>query len=246
MTTQRTEVSSGQTQEEPGPEATHSAQSLLVSPTPAANSSHATLSPQETAAPPNNPQSLQRQLAPTITTGCAPVARPRIQWPQSSKRSEWQQFDEDIDQALEVTAKGDVDRRLKTMTSFIVNIAAERFGTEAPKATPSAYAPNHRARKIQSLRKELKLLKRQYKTAGEIERAGLADLRAILRKQLLTLRRAEFHRRRRKERARKRTAFLANPFKLTKQLLGQKRTGRLTCSKDVINNHLKADRKSVV
>ncbi|XP_059199347.1 uncharacterized protein LOC131979398 [Centropristis striata] len=126
------------------------------------------------------------------------------------------------------------------MTTLILNIAAERFGTEAPKPTPSAYAPSHRARRIQSLREELKLLKRQYKKAGEVERAGLADLRAILRKQLLTLRRAEFHRRRRKERARKRTAFLANPFKLTKQLLGQKRSGRLTCSKDTINDHLKA------
>ncbi|XP_059917538.1 solute carrier family 23 member 1 [Gadus macrocephalus] len=102
------------------------------------------------------------------------------------------------------------------------------------------------ARKIQSLREELKLLQRQYKTAGEIERAGLADQRAILRKQLLTLRRAEFHRRRRKERARKRTAFLANRFKLTKQLLGQKRTGCLTCSKDVIDNHLKATVESKI
>ena len=55
-------------------------------------------------------------------------------------------------------------------------------------------------------------------------------LRAILRKQLLSLRRAEFCRR----------GFLANPFKLTKQLLGQKRAGRLTCLKDVMNNYLKA------
>ncbi len=126
------------------------------------------------------------------------------------------------------------------MTTLIVNIAAERFGTKVSKPAPSAYAPSHRARKIQCLREELRLLKRQYKSAGEVERAGLVDLRAILRKQLLTLQRAEFHRRRRKERARKRAAFLANPFKLTKQLLGQKRAGCLTCSKDAINDHLKA------
>lgn len=100
--------------------------------------------------------------------------------------------------------------------------------------------PSHRTKKIQHLKEELKLLKRQYKTVGEVERAGLADLRAILRKQLLTLCRAQYHRRRRKERARKRAAFLTNPFKLTKQHLGQKRTGRLTCSRDVINSHLKA------
>lgn len=119
-----------------------------------------------------------------------------------------------MEKILEVTAKGDVDHRLKAMTTLIVNITAERFGTEAPKPAPSAYVLSHRARKIQRLREELELLKRQYKSAGEVERAGLADLRAILRKQLLTLRRAEFQRRRRKERARKRAAFLANPFKL--------------------------------
>lgn len=49
-----------------------------------------------------------------------------------------------------------------------------------------------------------------------------------------------YHRRRQKEGARKRASFLANPFKLTKLLLGQKRAGRLTCSKEVMNNHLKA------
>nr|BAC82600.1 reverse transcriptase [Danio rerio] len=126
------------------------------------------------------------------------------------------------------------------MTKLIVNIAAERFGTVIPKPTPSTYTPSHRVKEIKRLRKELKLLKRQYKAAGEVERAGLEDLRGILRKQLVNLCRAEYHRKRRRERARKRAAFLANPFKLTKQLLGQKRTGKLTCSKEAINNHLKA------
>jgi len=49
---------------------------------------------------------------------------------------------------------------------------------------------------------------------------GGADLRSILCKKLMTLRRAEGHKRQRKERARKGTAFLANPFGVTKQLLG--------------------------
>lgn len=59
MTTQRTEVTSGKTQEEPGPEATHSAQSLPVSPIPAASSSPVNIT-QETASP-DNPQGLQSQ-----------------------------------------------------------------------------------------------------------------------------------------------------------------------------------------
>lgn len=77
-------------------------------------------------------------------------------------RKEWKQFDEDVDQVLEVTAKGDVDDRLKTMTTVIVSIASKRFGTEAPKPAPSAYTPSHRARRIHRLGEEIKLLKRQY------------------------------------------------------------------------------------
>ncbi len=164
-----------------------------MSPTPAASSSPAIT--QEKASL-DNPPGFQSKQAAIITTGCAPSVQPRIQWPKYSKRVEWQQFDEDVSQVLEVTAKGDVDQRLRTMTTLKVNIAAERFGTEASKPAPAAYAPSHRAREIKSLREELKLLKRQYKSAGEVERGGLADLRAILRKQLLTLRRAEFRRRR--------------------------------------------------
>lgn len=53
---------------------------------------------------------------------------------------------------------------------------------------------------------------------------------------LLTLWRAENHRRRRKERVMRRVKFLANLYKLTKKLLGQKRAGCPTCSKDAIDN----------
>ncbi|XP_077083545.1 uncharacterized protein LOC143736754 isoform X1 [Siphateles boraxobius] len=78
----------------------------------------------------------------------------------------------------------------------------------------------------------------QYKVARQDERAPLAELRTVLRKRLLTLRRAEYHRRRRRERAQKRTAFISNPFGFTKQLLGQKRSGCLACAKEEVEEHL--------
>lgn len=61
----------------------------------------------------------------------------------------------------------------------------------AHKPAPAAYASNHGARRIQCLRAELKSLRKQYRTDGEVEKAGLADLCAIPRKDLRTLRRAE-------------------------------------------------------
>ncbi|KAL7855870.1 hypothetical protein AOLI_G00194740 [Acnodon oligacanthus] len=88
-------------------------------------------------------------------------------------------------------------------------------------------------------KQELKSLRRRFKQAREDETGPLAELRNILCKKFMTLRRAEWHWRRRKERARKRAAFIANPFQFTKQLLGKKRNGQLTCSKAEIDCHLR-------
>lgn len=73
--------------------------------------------------------------------------------------------------------------------------------------------------------------------ANEEGRAPLEELRVMLRKRLITLRRAEQHRRRRRERARRRAAFISNSFQFTKQLLGQKKSV-LICTKDQIDQHL--------
>lgn len=202
---QCTDQGSGETEEEPGQEAPHSARSL-----------------QEVSAVPLSRQSETR----------------RIRWPQASKTAEWQKFDLDVDMVLEATAKGDVERRLQTMTTIIVSMAAERFGVEQERAAKEPYTKNQRAAKIHHIRKELRALKKQHKAADQEERAALAELSAILRRKIQVLRRAEQHRRRRRERARKRAAFINNPFSFMKGLLGQKRSGRLACSKEEVDEYL--------
>ena len=54
-----------------------------------------------------------------------------------------------------------------------------------------------------------------------------------------SLRRAKWHIRQRKERARKRMAFISNPFSFTKKLLVKKRSGRMESSTEEINAFLK-------
>jgi len=98
---------------------------------------------------------------------------------------------------------------------------------------------NNRAIKIHQLRQELKSLRRRFKVAREEDRGPLVELCIILRKKLVTLRRVEWHRRKRKERARKRVAFIANPFGFTKQLLGKKQSDQLICSKAKIDRYLR-------
>ncbi len=97
---------------------------------------------------------------------------------------------------------------------------------------------NRRATKIHQLRQELRTLKKQFKRAAEEEKQPLEELHNILRKKLTTLRRAEWHRRRGEERARKRAAFIANPFQFAKKLLGDKRSGRLECPREEVDHFL--------
>ncbi|KAL4008901.1 hypothetical protein ACER0C_002753 [Sarotherodon galilaeus] len=202
---QRTGPEPGETQEEPGQEAPHRAQSL-----------HAPDS--------SNPSSV--------------VPQQRIKWPPASSRSEWQKFDEDVSKIIQAVAKRDADSRLKTMTTIIVSYASERFGLTEKCNNKTPYTMNRRAMKIHRLRQELRSLKKQFKNADVEEKQALEELHNILRKKLITLRRAEWHRRRGRKRARKRAAFIADPFRFSKQLLGVKRSGQLEASAEEGNNFL--------
>lgn len=76
------------------------------------------------------------------------------------------------------------------------------------------------------------MLRKQFNQVKEEDKAALAELQNIVRSKLTTTRRAEWHRKRGKEKARTRAAFIANPIGFTRRLLGQKRSGLLTCTKD--------------
>ncbi|XP_049324773.1 uncharacterized protein LOC125789951 [Astyanax mexicanus] len=166
------------------------------------------------------------------------VQNHQIKWPQAKQHGLWQQFDEDTSRIINSAAKGDVEGRLKYMTTIITSFGAERFGVEEPKSSKPTFSNNRRADKIRELRKELRMLAKQFKLAAEEEKPPLAELRHTIRKKLKSLRRAEWHRRRRMERARRRSSFLANPFGFTRKLLGQKRSGRLECSQEEVDNFL--------
>ncbi|TWW68228.1 hypothetical protein D4764_19G0000260 [Takifugu flavidus] len=159
--------------------------------------------------PPHSARNLQ--AAPVVPQSGKSEQR-WVKWPAANNK-EWLQLDEDIDKFMETTVRG--------------------------KACEKGIArPNRWELKISQLRQELKTLKRQFRAAREEERDALSELRQILRRKLITLRRAEWHRRKGKERAKKRKAFITNPFSFTKRLLGQKKSGNLTCPVEEINHHL--------
>lgn len=57
-------------------------------------------------------------------------------------------------------------------------------------------------------------------------------------KKSRVVRRVEWHQSWQHERAQKRVAFIANPCKFTKELLGQQHSGKLACSQEEIKQHL--------
>lgn len=183
---------------------------------------------------PHSTRNLQASHAPPPSRNSE---RRRVKWPVANSK-EWTKLEEDVDKILETISKGNVDQKLQTMCSLIMNIGAERFGEEQKRGASNPAKLNRREVKIGQLRQELKSLRRQYKAATEEERTALSELTNITRNKLITLRRAEWHRRSGKEKARKRSAFIGNPFTFTKRLLGQKRSGHLACPVEEINHHL--------
>ena len=81
--------------------------------------------------------------------------------------------------------------------------------------------------------------KKKYKQTSEGECQPLTVLREILRAKLRSIWKAEWHRRCRKERSRKRTSFLADPFGFAKKLLGDNRSGQLNCPTEELNTYLR-------
>ena len=134
--------------------------------------------------------------------------------------------------------KGDVERQLSFMTTIITSLASERFGCIEPRQPRRPYTANCRVNKMKDLRKEIRSLKKLYKRASIEECQSLEELRGILRGELKTLWRAEWHRRRRKDRSRKRANFLSNPFGFARTLLGEKQNRNLEASEEEINNYL--------
>ena len=100
--------------------------------------------------------------------------------------------------------------------------------------------PNRREMKIRKLWGELKQLRKAFKTANNVEKAGLKDLRDQHRKEIASLRKAERIRKRKRNTAKKRAAFIANPYQFSRQLFENERSGHLSNSIQEIENYLHA------
>lgn len=77
---------------------------------------------------------------------------------------------------LKTTPKGEADGRLQAMRTISVSYVSERFGHRETGNIKKPYNKKSKATKIQQLQQELKILKKQYKVASEVEYQPLAEL----------------------------------------------------------------------
>ena len=117
---------------------------------------------------------------------------------------------------------GDVHRKLSSLSTIVYAVGQERFGLvkiRDGKEADIINKPNRRQLEIQKLRTEINFINKRYKKARDEEKEGLRQLRFILREKRNHLQKAERIKKARKERSRKRSMFVANPYKFTKTTL---------------------------
>ncbi|XP_019641511.1 PREDICTED: uncharacterized protein LOC109482994 [Branchiostoma belcheri] len=153
----------------------------------------------------------------------------------------WEHLDADLNQVLEASLAGAVERKVESLTAITYNLARERFGVEEKKkkSQQTTKQPNRREREIRQLRREIKALNKKYKRGPASEKEGIKQLTCQLRERLCRLRRAENVRKQRKQRANKRAQFVRDPFRFTKSLLGEAKSGRLASGKEEVEEFLR-------
>ena len=96
----------------------------------------------------------------------------QVVWPPANKERDWLQFDEDLDQVLDATARGDADQKLLSMSAMIVSIGAERFGIKEQQPTKRLGEPNRREVKISRFGRSLDCLDGSLRWQGRRRRLG--------------------------------------------------------------------------
>ena len=170
--------------------------------------------------------------------------RPRILWPAANEKEKWQALEDRVKQKYrkwcDEREELDVKDCLVAFADTIYEVASDEFGCGEVKKKPEKKGgPSRRQRDLAQLRKEKRELRKQWKAAKPEEAEGLRVLFEDIKKRSRDLQRIERRHRRRKESKREREQFLKNPYEAAKKLFTEARSGKLKCSKDELDTHVR-------
>ncbi|CAJ1069687.1 uncharacterized protein LOC118335412 [Xyrichtys novacula] len=163
--------------------------------------------------------------------------KPQVKWPKSSDREVWRNFNERTCTTLQNSLKGNSTSKLNNLGHFIHEEGRNRLG-DKPVKRPSPKQSGRQEREIFQLVKERCLLRKSWKKAEAEEKEGLKDLWNKIKERLVHLRRAERIKKRRSRRKKARTCFFRDPFKFTRSLLEENKTGTLQVTKQELEQHI--------
>ena len=165
-------------------------------------------------------------------------------WPAANEKKKWQALEDRVKvryrKVRDELESVEVKDYLVAFTDTIYEVAKEEFGCGEVKKKPEKNGGrSRRQRHLVQLRKEKQDLRKRWKAASPEEAEGLRVLFEDLKKSFRDIQRVERRHTRRKESKREREQFLKNPYEAAKKLFTEARSGKLKCTKDELDTHVK-------
>ena len=132
-----------------------------------------------------------------------------------------------------------MESKLNRIGDILYDECRGRFGVAADKRRSGPMQKGRRERDIEQLVKRRRQLRKQWRKASREEKEGLKLLWEEVKKNLAGLRKAERIRKRRRRKEKERSNFFKNPFKHARQLLEDKRSGKLEITRSELENYIK-------
>ena len=193
--------------------------------------------------------STQVQIAEELITQEQRVRKPRILWPAANEKAKYVALEEKVLEKMKEAEK-EADERdrvpdtkevLTLFADIIYETASEDFGChEKKKEAPVVKTGLSRRQKaLAQVRRQKQDLQKRRRSAPPEEEADLKALFEDLKKKSRDIQRKERRCTRRKESRRAREKFLKNPFNTAKKLFTEARSGKLKCTKEELDAHVK-------
>ena len=159
-----------------------------------------------------------------------------ISWPKAND-DRWYALDEELSFILQNTLKGSIDTKLEAFTRIAHSLCLDRFGSANKTKGKTVQTANRRQRDKGRLRVEQRMLKKKLKEMPN-DRDLVKKQLVEVKEKILAIARAENARKRRLRKRKARRDFEKNPFKFTKKLFEEEKSGVLNVPKEVLEAHL--------
>ena len=189
-------------------------------------------------------RTVEETLSPNITRELPDdvETKKRVKWPRMCDNKEWKALDDDISDSFTCVLKGSLEQKLACFSRVVYERGKEMFGVEETPSRTSQQPiriPNRRQVEKGRLRREQRQLKQQLREASPARREGIEQLLNEVRKQILSLCRAERARKKRWGKRKERMAFLGNPYGFARKLFEEGKSGVLKVEREAVESHLK-------